>query len=262
MNLLVDIGNTTIGIALYEQHVFIKKFIVSSEVDKAEDEYYLMFQTLTKDVEKTDIEHIFISSVVPILNRRIKNALFKIFNCQPIILGMGLKNGLSIKIDNPSELGSDLVCDAVGAINKYDSPIIIVDLGTATKILVIDKNKAFIGCSIAPGILMSALALTNKASQLPDFELSYPKNVIGKNTFESLKSGVVIGHGEMIKGICYQIEKQFDYKFIKVFTGGNSYAVKEYLLKSGFVYDENLLFEGLNVILNKNIGKEGNKYEK
>lgn len=253
MNLLIDIGNTTIGLALYKNDHLVSKFFISTELDKVEDEYYLSFKNLTKDLNLDDIKNILISSVVPRLNIRIKNALFKLFKIEPKILALGFKTGMLIKIDNPIELGSDLVCDGVGGINKYESPMILVDLGTATKILVIDKNKQFIGCSIAPGILMSASTLTSKASQLMDIELSYPKNIIGKNTQDSLKSGIVIGHAEMIKGMCYQIEKELKMPLKKIFTGGNAYPIKDYLIKNGFIFDENLLFDGLNIILKKNI---------
>ena len=253
MNILVDIGNTTIAVALYKDEKFVKKIIVSTLVDKVEDEYFLLLHTMLNKYISEKVEHILISSVVPKVTRTIKAVLKRLFNIEPKVFGVGYKTGAMIKIDNPSELGSDLVCDVVGGLHLYQEPMIIVDLGTASKILVIDNTKAFIGCVIAPGILTSASTLIDKTSLLPETDLVLPKNLIGKNTSDSLKAGMVVGHAEMIKGLCYQIEKQLGYPCKRILTGGNSFPVKDYLTRIGFQFSENLLFDGLKVILDKNI---------
>lgn len=256
MNILVDIGNTTIAIALYERQTFKNKFIISTSIDKVEDEYLLLLETLMRDVRDIKVENILISSVVPKVTRTIKAVLKRMFHVEPSLVGIGFKTGVMIRIDNPSELGTDLVCDIVGGVNLYKAPMIIVDVGTATKILVIDKAGSFIGCVIAPGILTSAATLIQKTSLLPQTDLVYPKSIIGKNTSDSLKAGMVVGHAEMIKGMCARIEEKIGYSCKRILTGGNAFSIKDYLENSGFLSNDNLLFEGLNFILKKNVLKD------
>jgi type III pantothenate kinase len=171
-----------------------------------------------------------------------------------MVVGKSLKSGLSIRIDNPNELGTDLVADSVGGKSKYGYPLLITDMGTATKILVIDKDGNFVGCVIAPGIKVAMMALTKKSAQLMDIDLVAPEKIIGKNSPDSLNSGSIYGNIAMIEGMNKMIEKELGYPCKKIITGGYSAILKEHLDKE-FIFDPTLIFEGLYQIYLKNGGK-------
>lgn len=253
MDLLVDIGNTSIGVMFSENNSHIEKFNLACRKDKVSDEYSSIFRHLFKNHLNDNVEYICISSVVPSLTLVVKSALTRLYkNAKTIIVKSGVKTGVLFKIDNMSELGADLVCDTVAMKKKYCSSVVAVDLGTATKFLLLDKDGVFQGCSIAPGIAQAVNSLTNAASLLPEIDLTLPKGIIGKNTFESIKSGSILGHAIMIKGMCEAYEKEVGYPLKKIITGGYSLALKDYFISNGFIIDENLVFEGLSVICEKN----------
>lgn len=253
MNLLVDIGNTTIGVIFSKDGKFTESFRLASRKDKVSYEYYSLFKHLLKDYLNADVTHICVSSVVPYLTNIVLENLTRIFpKVKTIIVKPGIKTGVMLKIDNIPELGADLVCDLVALKKKYGSSSMVIDLGTATKFLLLDKDGIFQGCSIAPGLSQSLKGLCNEASLLPEVDLSLPKNVIGKNTFEAIKSGAVLGHAHMILGMCKAYENEIGYPLKKIVTGGNSYFIRKILVDNGFIIDENLIFDGLETIIEKN----------
>ena len=253
MNLLVDIGNTTIGVIFSKDGKFTESFRLASRKDKVSYEYYSLFKHLLKDYLHEDVKHICVSSVVPLLTNIVLENLTRIYpKAKSIVVKPGIKTGVMLKIDNIPELGADLVCDLVALKKKYGPSSIVIDLGTATKFLLLDKDGVFQGCSIAPGLSQSLKGLCLEASLLPEVDLSLPKNVIGKNTFEAIKSGSVLGHAYMILGMCSAYEKEIGYKLKKIVTGGNSYYIKDILLDNSFIIDENLVFDGLETICDKN----------
>ena len=180
-------------------------------------------------------------------------------NVKCLVVSKNLKTMLPIRIDNPNELGSDLVCDSVGAKVRYGNGLIIVDLGTANKLLVIDKDGNFVGCVITPGLKISMKALSASAAQLMDTSLVAPSKIIGKNSSDSINSGIIYGTIKMIDGLCDDIEKEVGYKLKRIVTGGNSYLITDHI-KDNYIYDNNLIFEGLYQIYLKNKGDL--KYEK
>lgn len=253
MHLLVDIGNTTIGVVFAQDGKFLNKFTLACEKDKMVDEYHSKFRQLFKEHLNDKINMIVISSVVPVLVSVLVEAFNRIYpSTQIMIVKPGIKTGVLFKIDNLSELGADLVCDTVALKQKYNNSVVGVDLGTATKFLLVNKDGNFEGCSIAPGLSQAVKSLCNAASLLPEVDLSLPKKLVGKNTFDSIKSGSVFGHAMMIIGMCDAYEKECGYKLKRVVTGGYSTPLKDIFLKHGFIIDENLVFDGLEHIYLKN----------
>ncbi len=180
------------------------------------------------------------------------DAVEKLTGCKPMLLGPGIKTGMNILIDNPAQLGADLLAGCVGAAALYPLPCLVIDLGTASKISVVDKNGAFCGCTIAPGIGISLEALSAKTSQLPSISLKTPARAIGKNTVDSMQSGTVFGFAAMIDGVCEKLEEELGDKIMTtVATGG----LAKDLIKSckrDIIYNGDLVLYGLKVLYEKN----------
>ncbi|MGN0461486.1 MAG: type III pantothenate kinase [Ruminococcus sp.] len=253
MLLAIDIGNTNIVMGVIENDKIIFTGRLATDKVKTADEYALQFNGMMElhNVDKSEIEGVIISSVVPPLILTMKRAIKMLTGKDPLILGPGLKTGLNIKLDNPAQLGCDKVADAVGAINKYPMPAMIIDMGTATTVSVIDKNKEYLGGLIIPGIRISQEALSSSTSQLPRISLEKPEKVIGKNTVDCMKSGAIYGTASMIDGLADRIEDELGEKLTVIITGGNSDSIVR-VCKREIIYDSNLLLDGLNIIYKKN----------
>lgn len=193
-----------------------------------------------------------ISSVVPELTAEIISAVEKITSIKAMLLGPGLKTGMNILTDNPAQVGADLIAGAVAAASHYRLPCLVVDLGTATKISVIDENGSFCGCTISAGVAISLDALKNSTSQLPNISLSPPPRVIGKNTIDSMQSGTVFGTAAMIDGLCEKIENELGEKSRTIVaTGGLGRDITN-SCKHSIIYNGELVLEGLRLIYSKN----------
>ena len=253
MNICIDVGNSTIGIGIFENNVLKERMVVNTDPRFTEEQFYQLFKKPFGVVENhtKKIDAIIFSSVVPQINVSLLNALKRLSDVEPLLIGPGTKTGLSIKVDNPLEIGNDLIADLVSAKEKYGYPSIIADLGTASKILLLDKTGTFISCLIMPGLTLSAESLSNKAALLPEVSLIAPKSILAKNTLGAMNAGIVYGHADMITGLVNRIEKEIDYSCKHILTGGGSVYVKD-ILKDDFIYDQNLNLEGLNIIINKN----------
>lgn len=253
MLLAVDVGNTNIvvGVIDDERIVFIER--ISTNRLKTELEYALDLHTILEihNISKESIKGGIISSVVPQITTIMKLAIHKVYGFDPVVIGPGIKTGVNIRLDNPAEIGSDRVADAVAAINEYKAPIIIIDMGTANTVSVIDENKNIIGGLIIPGVRISLDALASRASQLNGISIENPKDLIGKNTRDCMKSGVVYGNAAMIDGLISRIEKRFDSPVTVVATGGLSKLIVPYC-EHEIIHDEDLLLKGLKIIYNKN----------
>ena len=253
MNVCIDAGNTTIGIAFYKDDKLYKKIVQNTDASRTEDEYLVILKDAIRNLEINvqEIERIIYSSVVPSINRLLKGALNKIFKKDIVTVGPGIKTGLVLKVDNPSEIGGDLIADLVGAKEKYGYPTLIVDLGTASKILLLDKNGAFVSCLIMPGLSLSANSLTSKAALLPEVSLEAPQSIMAKNTIEAMNGGIVLGHAEMISGLLRRYEREIGYTCKHILTGGSSIYLKD-IMDQTYIYDESLTLDGLHLILRKN----------
>ena len=253
MNICIDVGNSTIGIGVFENNLLIERMVVNTDPKFTEDEFYQLFKKPFALLNKEDqkIDYIIFSSVVPQINLPLLNALKKLSDVKPLLIGPGTKTGLAIKVDNPLEIGNDLIADLVSAKEKYGYPCLIADLGTASKILLLDKTGTFVSCLIMPGLTLSAQSLSSKAALLPEVSLIAPDSIMAKNTLGAMNAGIVYGHADMILGLVNRYEKELGYPCKHVLTGGGAVYVKD-ILKDNFIYDQNLNLDGLNIIINKN----------
>lgn len=254
MILAVDIGNTNIVIGCIEREkvYFVER--VSTDTAKTELEYVVAFKTLL-DLYHIKVEEItgsIIASVVPPLTNIMKSAMSKLLHNEPLVVGPGVKTGLNILMDHPGQVGSDLIVNAVAGLKYYGAPIIIIDMGTATTISVVDEKKNYIGGMILPGVKVSLESLVNRTSQLPRISLEAPKKIIGKNTIDCMKSGIIMGQAASMDGMIDRIWEELGYKAAVVATGGLAGCIVPYC-KQKIVYDNELTLKGLNIIYHKNM---------
>lgn len=253
MLLCVDIGNSNITLGVYEQENL--KFVARLATDrlKTGDQYAVELRNIFHiyDISTKDITGSCLASVVPSVGRALRTAVELVTDKKPLVVGPGVKSGLNIKIDNPAQLGADLVAGGVAAIAMYQLPCIIFDLGTATTISVIDKNANYLGGSISAGVGISHEALTNRTSLLQSVEMDTPKSVIGSNTIDCIQSGLIYGCASMLDGMAERIEEKLGEKATLVATGGLAPEIIKNC-KRKIEYCDNLLLEGLRIIYNKN----------
>ncbi|MBR5152126.1 MAG: type III pantothenate kinase [Clostridia bacterium] len=253
MILTLDIGNThiVIGGFLDGELQFVSR--LSTNAKKTEDEYAALLYDITRleDVKKPEVRGAIISSVVPPLNATLTQAIEKVYGITPMIVGPGIKSGVNLLVDNPQQVGADLVCSAAAVAQRHPLPALVVDMGTATKISVIDETGAFRGVSIIPGVQIALSALSGGTAQLPQISLKAPKTIIGKNTVDSMQSGVVYGNACLIDGMAERMEAEFGAPLHKVATGGISKFIIPHC-KTDFVLDEHLILKGLYMIYEKN----------
>lgn len=253
MILTVDIGNSIIMLGGFCGNEL--KFVgrISADTAKTDDEYAsaILDNLMLHSVKREDISGAIISSVVPPLNSAVTGAIESLFGISPLVVGPGIKTGLGIRCDTPSSVGADLICTAVAAHNIYGSPSLIVDIGTATKMTVVNHKGEFIGVSIIPGVLMGLNSLAKDTAQLPKVSLEAPESVIGKNTVDCIKSGVVFGHASMIDGMIDRINEEMGEPISVYATGGLAPKIIPHC-KHKMILDENLILKGLNILYNKN----------
>ena len=253
MILAIDIGNTNIVVGCIDKEkiYFIER--LSTVRTKTELEYAIDLKTVLDiyHIKRTDIEGCIISSVVPQITNVAKLAAEKILKKEVLVLGPGVKTGLNIMLDNPGEMGADRVADAVAALTYYPVPLVIVDMGTATTGSVVDEKKRYLGGMILPGVRVSLDALISRASQLSGISIEEPKKLIGKNTVDCMKSGILYGNAAAVDGIIDRIEEELGKKVTAIATGGMSGKIIPHC-KRKIIQDEDLLLKGLLVIYEKN----------
>ena len=253
MLLAMDIGNTNITIGCYEGEKL--RFISRMATDRSrmEDQYAIELRDILdiNGISAKEIDGSIISSVVPPLTGYIRHAIRKITGTTPLTIGPGMKTGLNIRIDDPATLGADLVAGCVAALERYPCPAIVIDLGTATTIAVMDAQKVMVGGSILPGVRISLEALSTRTAQLPHISLEAPKKVIGKNTIDCMTSGSVFGTAAMIDGMCERIEEEVGEACTVIATGGLA-GVTAPFCRREIIVDENLLLDGLRILYERN----------
>ena len=253
MILAIDVGNTNIVVGCIDdlKTYFIER--LSTNRTKTELEYAVDLKNVLDiyHIKKTEIEGCIISSVVPQITNIVKLAAEKILKKNAIVLGPGVKTGLNIMMDNPGSLGADLVADAVAGIAGYPVPLILIDMGTATTASVVNSKKQYVGGMILPGVGVSLDALTARASQLSGISIDAPRHVIGKNTIECMKSGVLYSNAAALDGIIDRIEEELGEKATVVATGGLAKKIVPHC-KREIILDEELLLRGLLIIYEKN----------
>ncbi len=253
MLLTVDIGNTNITLGAYNGNILTFTARLSTEQHKTADQYAVELQSMLalNGYSGEDIEDCIIASVVPQVGKSMSNAVSKLCHIVPLMLGPGVKTGLNIKIDNPAQLGADLVAGAVGAIDAYTMPCVVIDMGTASTISVLDRNGTFLGGAIAAGVRLTLKALAENTAQLTSIPIEAPNSVIGSNTVECMQSGLVFGTAAMLDGMLEKIAEELGENPTVVATGGLSKEIIAHC-KTDIIYNENLLLEGLRVIYEKN----------
>ena len=255
MILALDVGNTHTVMGLMDDGEIRNVTRMASDTGKTEFEYAVMIDALL-GFSKLSIENVsgaIISSVVPPITSTLSKAVEIVTGIKPMVVGAGLKTGVNIRIDNPSETGSDLVVAAAAALKYYRPPMIIIDMGTATTISVIDRDGSFIGGAIAPGVMLSLNALTDGASLLPKINLEPPGKSIGRNTVDCMKSGGVLGAASMLDGMIDRMQAELGTKDMTIIaTGGISGSIIP-LCTHKIEIEENLLLKGLYVIYEKNV---------
>lgn len=253
MILTVDIGNSNIVFGCVEGENILFEARVRTNVTKTSDEYCVDLKIIldVNGVDHRDIEGAIIASVVPQVLNSLKTAIKKLTGKNPMVVGPGLKTGLNIKIDNPSQTGADLVVGCVAALREYTAPMIVVDMGTATTMVVLDKNGALIGGSISPGVKISLDALTDRTALLPGLQLDQPKKTIGRNTIDCMRSGIMLGAACMIDGMVERMEEELGQKTTVVITGGIAKFIVP-LCRREMIYDKDLLIKGLVALYREN----------
>lgn len=253
MLLAIDIGNTNIVLGGFDGDKLTFVARIATNATKTEDEYATKIRSILvlHKVETASVKGAIISSVVPPLNSVMKQAIRIVYGIDPIMVGPGIKTGINILCDNPSTVGADLICACVAANQIYGSPALIVDMGTATKMMVIDKNGAFIGVSIIPGVGIALKALASNTAQLPQISLEAPESVIGKNTVDCMRSGVVYGNACLIDGMIDRINEEMGEQLQVIATGGLASTIVCHC-KHKIMQDGDLVLKGLNILYNKN----------
>lgn len=253
MVLAVDIGNTNIVFGGFSGEELEFMVRISTDASKTEDEYASKIRSILSlhNVSAESISGAIISSVVPPLNSVMKRALSLVYGITPMMVEPGIKTGINLKCDDPSSVGADLICACVASHHIYKSPALVIDMGTATKIMLMDKSGAFSGAVIIPGVLMGVKSLSSGTAQLPQINLEAPKSVIGKNTIDCMKSGVVYGHASMIDGMIDRIFEELASEFNVYATGGLASTVVPHC-RHTITVDDHLVLKGLNILYNKN----------
>ena len=254
MILAIDIGNTHIALGGFygDELRFVAR--IATDTKKTEDEYAAkILSTLSLyEPSRSSVKGAIISSVVPPLNRVMSRAVSLIYGVEPLLVAPGIKTGINIRCDNPSSVGSDIICACVAAHHIYGSPSLIVDMGTATKMMVVDERGSFIGVSIMPGVMMGLLGLSSGTAQLPQISLEAPLSVIGKNTVDCMKSGAVFGNASMIDGMIDRFIDEYGKPLPVYATGGLASSIVRYC-NHEITLDANMVLKGLNIIYNNNI---------
>lgn len=258
MILAIDMGNTNIVIGCVNDSGVVFEERLSTDRSKTELEYAVIFKTVMElyNVDATQVKGAIISSVVPPLVNVIKSAVEKLIDVTPMIVGPGIKTGLNILMDEPGRVGSDLVVDAVAAVREYGAPAIVIDIGTATTMSVIDRNGSYIGGQILPGVQVALDSLVSRTSQLPRISLEAPAKAIGKNTVDCMKSGLVYGYAACIDGLLERLAKEMGESIadIHVIATGGLATVIVPECTHNITIDSKLLLKGLKIIYDKNVG--------
>ena len=253
MILAIDIGNTNIVVGCIDEQktYFIER--VSTDRSKTELEYAIVIKNVL-DIFKMspkELEGGIVCSVVPQITQIVKLAAEKILKKEVMVLGPGIKTGMNILMDNPAQVGSDLIADAVGAIREYKPPMIIFDMGTATTVTVVDKDRRYIGGAILAGVRLGIQALFAGTAQLPSVPIQAPKQAICGTALESIQSGAVFGAAAMMDGLADRFEAELGQKCTLLATGGLAGCIVPYCRKD-FIYDESLLLRGMERIYRLN----------
>ena len=253
MILTIDIGNSNIVLGGVEDETIVLEARLRTDATKTSDEYCVDLKSLLDiyRVQADTIEGAIIASVVPQVLNSMQTAVKKLTGKQSLVVGPGLKTGLNIKIENPAQTGADLVVGSVAALREHTPPMIVVDMGTATTMVVLDQTGALIGGCICPGVKISMDALTERTALLPGLQLDQPRQAIGRNTIECMRSGIMLGNACMLDGMVQRMEEELGCKATVVATGGIAKFIVP-MCRTPIIYDKDLLVKGLAALYREN----------
>lgn len=254
MLMALDVGNTNIVIALYEGDALRRSWRMSTDKNRSGDEMGMTLLSFlqAEQVQPEKINDVIISSVVPPIMHSLSNAVRRYLNCEPIVIGPGVKTGLNIRYDNPREVGADRIVNAVAAVKKYGVPIIIVDFGTATTYCAVDRKGDYIGGVITPGVQISLDALFERAAKLPRVEIIKPDTLIGRNTVSAMQAGAVYGQVGQVDYIVNRMRKELGEPNCRVIATGGLAKLIAPETETIQDVDSMLTLDGLKIIYDKN----------
>ena len=253
MILTIDIGNSNIVLGGVRDEEILFEARLRTEATKTSDQYSVDLKILLDvyGIRTEDIEGAIIASVVPQVLNSLQTAIKKLTGKTCMVVGPGLKTGLDIRLENPSQTGADLVVGCVAALREHKPPMIVIDMGTATTMVVLDQSGALVGGCIAPGVKISMDALTERTALLPGLQLDQPKKAIGRNTIDCMRSGIMMGTACMLDGMIERMEAELGCKTTVIITGGIAKFIVP-LCKTPMIYDKDLLVKGLAALYRDN----------
>ena len=253
MILTIDVGNSNIVIGGVVDDTIVFESRIRTDSTKTSDEYCMDLKLLldVNSVNTDQIEGCIIASVVPQVLNSMQTAVKKLTGHTSLVVGPGLKTGLNIRLENPNQTGADLVVGCVAALREHKPPMIVIDMGTATTMVVLDESGALIGGCICPGVKISAETLTEKTALLPGLQLDQPKKAIGRNTIDCMRSGIMMGNAAMLDGMISRMEEELGQKTTVVATGGISRFILP-MCNTPIIYDKDLIIKGLAALYRDN----------
>ena len=255
MILTIEIGNSTITLGGVEGEEICFECRINTDRVKTSDTYCIDLKTLLEiyGIGLDTIEGVIIASVVPQVLNSVRTAIRKLLGKEPIVVGPGIKTGLDIRLENPSQMGAGLVAADVAALAEHKPPIIIIDMGTATTMTVLDPNGAHLGGCLCPGLKISLDALTTKTSLLPGIQLDSPDRAVGRNTADAMRSGIMFGNAAMLDGMIERFRAETGWDFTILATGGLAKHIVP-LCRNEILYDRYLIIKGLVRLYRQNCG--------
>jgi len=253
MLLAIDIGNTHITIGCFRDDKIVCEARIATDRTRTSDQYGVEIKSMLEayGCRIEEVEDCIISSVVPPVFNAVNVGVYKVTGCRPMVVGHGLKTGLDIRLDHPAQVGSDRIVIAVSALAKRKAPLILIDMGTATTVEVIEPENRYMGGVIMPGARISLDALTSRTAQLPGINMDRPGKIIAKNTVDSMRSGIMYGTAAMLDGVIDRMEEELGHPSTLVATGGIApYIIP--LCRHKIALERDLLLRGLNVIYQMN----------
>lgn len=256
MLLAIDIGNSNIVLGGLSGDRILFDARIATDYSKTSDQYRMEIKSMLElfDVSVEDVEDCIISSVVPPVFNAVSIGVVKLIGRQPMVVGPQLDTGLRLQMDDPASVGSDRIVIAVAALQEYAPPLLLIDMGTATTVEVIDETSTYLGGVIIPGVRLSVDALSQRTAQLPFIQLDRPRRLIGKNTVECMRSGSMYGTAAMLDGLIGRMEEELGKRTVVVATGGIAKFIIP-LCRREIRLEEDLLLKGLGVIYRRNKGE-------